>query len=112
MKLVSQKRISVPSLNGSVIVFFPGQPMEVDERDVRACKDRGCIPADTVESVSQTLDRADEITSAIQLLLDEGDETNFTSMGDPKVKPIERILGYDITAEERDTAWEMFQGES
>lgn len=110
MKLVSQKRVSVPSLNGSIILFLPGQPVEVEDRDVRACKDRGCVPANKVESVVQTLDRIDEITSAIQLLLDEGDEKNFTSLGDPKVKPIERVLGYDITAEERDQAWDAMQG--
>jgi hypothetical protein len=42
--------------------------------------------------------------------LDEGDEKNFTSMGDPKVKPIERVLGYDITAAERDAAWALISG--
>lgn len=110
MKLVSQKRVTVPSLNGSIILFLPGQPVEVEERDVPACKDRGCVPADKVQAVVETLDRIDEITNAIQLLLDEGDEKNFTSLGDPKVKPIERILGYDITADERDQAWGTIQG--
>lgn len=110
MKLVSQKRTTVPSLNGTIILFMPGQPVEVEERDVRACKDRGCVPADKVQAVVETLDRISEITTAIQTLLDEGDEKNFTSMGDPKVKPIERVLGYDITAQERDEAWEALQG--
>jgi hypothetical protein len=111
MKLVSAKRVTVPSLNGSIILFMPGQPVEVSERDVRACKDRGCVPADKVEAVVETMDRIEEITNAIQTLLDEGDESNFTSMGDPKVKPIERILGYDITASERDAAWKSLSGE-
>lgn len=110
MKLVSQKRVSVPSLNGSIILFLPGQPVDVEERDVRACKDRGCVSFDKVEAITETLDRVEEIASAIQLLLDEGDEKNFTSMGDPKVKPIESVLGYSITAEERDQAWAAIQG--
>jgi hypothetical protein len=111
MKLVSTKRITVPSLSGAIILFNPGQPIEVDECDVPACKDRGCIPADKVQAVVETLDRNEEIAAAIQTLLDEGDEKNFTSMGDPKVKPIERVLGYDITAAERDAAWALISGE-
>ena len=111
MKLVSTKRTTVPSLNGTTILFNPGQPVEVDERDVPACKDRGCVPADKVQAVVETLDRNEEIAAAIQTLLDEGDERNFTSMGDPKVKPIERVLGYDITAAERDAAWTLISGE-
>ena len=111
MKLVSDKRLTVPSLNGSIILFMPGQPVSVDERDVPACRDRGCVPADKVEAVVQTMDRIEEIANAIQTLLDEGDEKNFTSMGDPKVKPIEKVLGYDITAAERDAAWTALTGE-
>ena len=111
MKLVSTKKVTVPSLNGAIILFNPGQPVEVDECDVPACKDRGCIPADKVQAVVETLDRNEEIAAAIQTLLDEGDEKNFTSMGDPKVKPIERVLGYDITAAERDAAWALISGE-
>jgi len=111
MKLVSTKRVTVPSLNGSIILFMPGQIVEVDGRDVRACTDRGCVPADKVEAVVETMDRVEEIAAAIQTLLDEGDEKNFTSMGDPKVKPIERVLGYDITASERDAAWQALTGE-
>jgi len=110
MKLVSQKGTSVPSLFGNIITFQPGKPLEVAECDVRACKDRGCVPADKVEAVVEAMDRMEEITGAIQTLLDEGDDTNFTSMGDPKVKPIERILGYDISAEERNQAWELTRG--
>lgn len=110
MKLVSTKRVTVPSLNGSIILFMPGAPVEVDERDVPACTDRGCVSANKVEAVVEKMDRVEEITNAIQTLLDEGDEKNFTSMGDPKVKPIERILGYDITAEERDQAWALLEG--
>ena len=111
MKLVSDKRITVPSLNGSIILFMPGQPVEVEERDVPACRDRGCVPTNKVEAVVQTMDRIEEIANAIQTLLDEGDEKNFTSMGDPKVKPIEKVLGYDITAAERDAAWTALTGE-
>ena len=32
-------------------------------------------------------------------------ESDYSQSGKPKVKAIEKILGYDITAAERDAAW-------
>jgi hypothetical protein len=43
------------------------------------------------------------------LLIEEANPMDFSRDGTPKVRSIERILGYDITAAERDSAWATFQ---
>jgi len=111
MKLVSKIRKSVPSLNGSILVFLPNQVMDVDERDVPACIERGIVPANKVEAVADALDRQQEVIDAINTILDEGDETRMTSSGTPKMKALEAVLGYSITAQERDDAMAFISGD-
>lgn len=50
-------------------------------------------------------DRQTAIRNAIEQLQDEQPEGAFTAQGKPQVSAIEDILGYDITAEERDAVW-------
>ena len=40
--------------------------------------------------------------------LDPNDESLFTKTGPPRVEVLEERLGYDITADERTKAWELF----
>lgn len=49
-------------------------------------------------------DKTTAIKQAIQLL-DPKSEDHFTGSGVPQVKAIERLLGYDISAADRDAAW-------
>ena len=42
---------------------------------------------------------------AIKKAIKALDEADFGSNGKPKVKAIEGVLGYDITAKQRDEAW-------
>lgn len=111
MKLVSKIRKSVPSLNGSILVFLPNQVMDVEDFDVPACLDRGIVPANKVEAVADALDRQQEIINAVNTILDEGDETRITAAGVPKMKALEAILGYGITAQERDDAIAFTSGD-
>ena len=45
------------------------------------------------------------IEDATRLVMESGDTENLIASGAPKVPVLEQILGYDITAEERDVAW-------
>lgn len=49
-------------------------------------------------------DKATAIKQAIQLL-DSKNGDHFTGSGVPQVKAIEQLLGYDISAADRDAAW-------
>jgi hypothetical protein len=42
--------------------------------------------------------------------LDPDNSGHFTQSGVPQVKVIEDALGFDITSEERDKAWETYSG--
>ena len=41
----------------------------------------------------------------------EGNDTDFTSFGTPRVARIEELLGKDVSADDVKTAWEAFQSE-
>ena len=51
------------------------------------------------------VDRAMMIRDAVEAL-DQGDATLFTQSGKPTVQAVELVLGFDITADERDEAYE------
>ena len=112
--LKSDKALYVASRQGPVVRFEPGVEREVPPSIVDLCKSLGAYeaglkpdPAPTEEAVDEVSgsDRAIEIVSAIEQLLDMGNTKHFSKTGEPKVRSIEAILGYDITADERDQAW-------
>ena len=49
------------------------------------------------------------IELAIGILEHKGDRSAYTKAGKPRVKALETILGEDISAAERDTAWKAFK---
>ena len=51
--------------------------------------------------------RKEAILDATRLVMDSGDTENLIASGAPKVPVLEEILGYDITADERDVAWKV-----
>ena len=56
-----------------------------------------------------TIDRGAGILAAIYEVINSGDPDNLVASGAPKVPVLEGILGYDITAYERDTAWKQYE---
>jgi hypothetical protein len=112
--LISDKALYVASPDGPVVRFEAGVARVVPPSIIQLCESMGAYPVgekpksapaeDVVDAVSDS-DRAIEIVSAIGQLLDQGKTKNFSKTGEPKVRSIEAILGYDITADERDAAW-------
>ena len=51
--------------------------------------------------------REESILEATRLVMESGDTENLIASGAPKVPVLEEILGYNITAEERDVAWKV-----
>lgn len=55
-------------------------------------------------------DRATQIKDAVAELINVGNAADFTSAGVPKVEILQEKLGFNITAAERDTAFEAAKG--
>ncbi len=56
--------------------------------------------------------RNDKIIFAVKDILDAAGPGELNQDGSPKVEAVEEILEFDITAEERDQAWEILKKES
>ena len=115
--LISDKAMHVSSLTGQSAWFEAGVAREVPPPLVDECISMGAYPvgekkptqkpaveAIEVDEVSSE-DQAMEIITAIEQLVEQGDTKAFSKNGDPRVRNLEKILGYDITSEQRDVAW-------
>ena len=113
MLLVSPT-LQMVALNGVAIRMEPGVEMEVRESLVETAMAAGCtkvgvrIRAGSKKAETPT-PIANPIVGAMRLLIEEANPMDFSRDGTPKVRSIERILGYDITAADRDSAWETLQ---
>lgn len=67
---------------------------------------RGLSESIVDKAVGKQVKRVANIVDAIDKL---DPETDFTGSGLPEVKALEGVLGYDITAKERDDAWTLYQ---
>ncbi len=54
------------------------------------------------------MNRGDSIALAIAQMVDSRDADQFNKGGEPNVKVIEAIVGFDITSAERDEAWTAY----
>lgn len=60
--------------------------------------------------IDESKNRIDQICDAIEKL-DPDNSEQWTNSGKPQVREVEAILGFDISAAERDQAWEQFDHE-
>jgi hypothetical protein len=102
-----------------VITFTKGQPTNVPpymEMDVVAIGAEAfdkttpsLVPQDEDEARSpEGEDRQSQILTAISLLVEKNDASDFTAMGSPSVKAVEGVLGFDIDRSELIEAWKKF----
>jgi len=113
MKLVSPTTQMI-AVNGIAIRMESGVEQDVRDLLVETAISQGCtkvgarIRAKT-KPVEETQPAATPIVDAIGLLVEEGNPKNFGRDGTPKVRAVETLLGYDISAADRDVAWDIFQ---
>ena len=107
------------ALNGIALFMEAGIEQPVRKSLVEAALAQGCVkvgervragskPAPT-EPTETPCPLADPIVKAIETLVTAGKPKNFGVDGSPKVRSVEKILGYDISATDRDVAWATFQ---
>ena len=93
------RRCNMPHPKGSV--EYPDDRFTEDDLAILKAE-----PMLTVETHDRSSDTADDLTDAARAAADAGD---ITKNGKPEVKAIEAILGRDITAVERDEAWDKIE---
>jgi len=119
--LISDKALHIASLSGQSVWFEAGVAQEVPPLIVDECIAAGAYPVGKQPQINKSVaepaplavemdevseeDRAMEIAAAIEQLMNKGDDKAFSKNGEPRVRSIEKILGYDITSKQRDTAW-------
>jgi hypothetical protein len=116
MLMISLKTKMV-AMNGCAVLMEANVPTEMPARLVDTAIEKGCIPANSytpaneapVEPEEATAEdtRGADILAAVSTVVEEGIPANFGKDGTPKVKAVEKVLGYDISAAERDVAWEV-----
>lgn len=70
---------------------------------------RGCMP-DGIERApnepEQAFDKMASIIEAMHKMVDAGNEADFTGDGKPKTDAVSKLVGFTVSRDERDTAWD------
>ena len=70
--------------------------------------DASCVTENVASEAEAGPSREEQIRDAIAEL-DPGNTAHFTEAGLPRVEAIESLVGFDITAGERDVVWGLIQ---
>ncbi|SHN18244.1 hypothetical protein [Roseibium suaedae] len=108
------EKMKTVHLNVTVVTgdgeFKPGSPVKIPEKDAADyLKRHGEVVASkgAAEKSAPKKPTGDALAKAILAAmsdLDKDNEDHFTASGKPVVSALEKLLGYDITAAERDAA--------
>lgn len=101
----------VPEPDGDGPEYKKGQKVKMNQASADHFIRRGlALESGKVPKDSKIDDRESDIIEAIGMLK-EGKKEHWTQGGKPEVKALEEILGHDITAKERDEAFDKFQAQ-
>ncbi|MGE4338841.1 MAG: hypothetical protein AB7E55_23110 [Pigmentiphaga sp.] len=70
---------------------------------------KGCMPEGVERETPETgkaFDKMSSIVEAMQMMAEEPNEADFTADGKPKTDAVSKIVGFTVSREERDNAWE------
>lgn len=85
---------------------LPDQPVELDAKEARRLVDAGfAVLAESKVAINDSKALIESIVDAIAELPTAG----FGKDGKPNVKALQGILEFEVTAAQRDAAWEQFQ---
>ncbi|GAB5502752.1 hypothetical protein [Pyruvatibacter sp.] len=104
MRIVTTKSVV---LNGQT--FGPGWPFEnLTELEAKALVDAGEARVEEAAAPTKPND-ADDLNAAIIAAMEGMAESDISADGKPNVKPLGKLLGYSVTADERDAALEALK---
>lgn len=112
-KTPGQEPMSIALTTGDTIVVSPeGTELPVQFRKEAIA--RGCVPVgiNTEGEPPKREPSRDELVAAgIEKLLESDEEDAFGKDGKPAVAALSKVVGFSITAADRDAAWEKFEAE-
>ena len=81
------------------------------EAIARGCRLMGTGDEEPVNEASTEKPRGQLLADAIQAMLDGSNEGDFTSDGKPNLKALSDRVGFTVSREERDVAWQAATGQ-
>lgn len=107
MKVVSDKAIRVVGGNGAVVLFEPGQVIEVGNKIGLLALQQGAKQVESEAPVEvPTLSEEETLVQKLVDLMNEGDPSNFKKDNTPKATVVNELAGRTLSSEEREAAWE------
>lgn len=122
MKFVMARDRVVTSVLGHSIEFKKGEPTYVPPALHAEVMSLGAEPEDAdmpdprdpkvptgVEEPTDPTKRGEDILAAIELIAARNSREDFTAAGAPHLKVLNAMLGWNVSAPERDAQWLRFQ---
>ena len=120
MKMVLGRNHLLATTMGHMIKFRKGEPTDVPPDCVPSAVAIGAQPADgsdpgviteappNNEGPADAAAREKEAMTALEILVERNARSDFTAAGVPSTDAMKRVLGYEITANERNLRWQTF----
>ena len=116
MKFVLQRTRTLTSLMGHSIAFVKGVQTEVPDSMYHEAIGIGAVPeTELVEDPAVHRIPTDgnvrqaDIMKAFEQIMLRTDREDFTAAGTPHPRAVSKLVGYSVSAKERDDAWAVFQ---
>jgi hypothetical protein len=124
MKVIADQEIRVATLSGAVVLFEPGVEREVSDEIGLLALQQGAKQVDAapvapapkavvindvpeVEALEPVV-TIDDVITGVEKLVELGDPDDFKADGTPKASALNRVVGRNVSPEEREAAWEAF----
>lgn len=120
MKVIADQEIRVATLSGACVLFQPNVAREVSEeigllalqqgaRQVGEAKEPEPVsePAPETE-VAEVIEPQDDVLTGIEKLVEAANPEDFKADGTPKASAVNRVVGRNVSTEQREAAWEAF----
>lgn len=75
----------------------------------------GCMPEGigrAPQEPEQGFNKMAAIIEGVQRMIDSGNEADFTGDGKPKTDALSKLVGFTVSRDERDTAWDTVVSDS
>jgi hypothetical protein len=127
VKVIADQEIRVATLSGACVLFFPGIEREVSDEIGLLALQQGAkqvtegrkpepvakpepVKAVDVPAVEEfeEVRTLDDVITGIEKLVEGGDPEDFKADGTPKASALNRVVGRQVSTEDREAAWEAF----
>ena len=116
MRFVMLKDRVVGGTSGHFIRFVKGQPTEVPREMWSEVQSAGAVPESdlpddeplTVTVTHDPIERQQRYFDAFASLEERNERGDFTASGLPNSKTLEKLVGFQVVNNERDSMWEKY----